>query len=140
MGQCYRIHLPMQETQEMRVRSLNQEDPLEEDMATHCSIFAWRILWTKEPGRLQSLRSQKLGHDGRNLTRMHCKLGYSFREYNRNQVAPSCQHLLCWPKCQPGPISSSPSLEVLPMPHSRVHTLEPSSILVRLYSEMWMLI
>ena len=44
----------MQETQEMWVRFLGQEDPLEEDMATHCSILAWKIPRTKEPGRLQS--------------------------------------------------------------------------------------
>ena len=42
----------MQETQEMLVQSLRQEEPLEEDMATHASILAWRIPWTEEPGRL----------------------------------------------------------------------------------------
>ena len=42
----------MQETQEMRVRSLGQEDPLEKGMATHFSILAWRIPWTEEPGKL----------------------------------------------------------------------------------------
>ena len=42
----------MQETQETQVQSLNQEDPLEEDVATHPSIIAWRIPWTEEPGRL----------------------------------------------------------------------------------------
>ena len=50
----------MQETQ---VRSLGQEDPLEEDMATHSSVLDWRILWTEEPGRLQSLGSQRVEHD-----------------------------------------------------------------------------
>ena len=45
----------MQETQ---VQSLGQEDPLEKDIATHSSILAWRIPWTKEPGRLQSMGSQ----------------------------------------------------------------------------------
>ena len=44
----------MQETQETWVRSLGQEDPLEEGMATHSSILAWRIPWTEEPGGLQS--------------------------------------------------------------------------------------
>ena len=39
------------------------EDPLKEDMATHCSILAWRIPWKEEPGRLQSIMSQKVGHD-----------------------------------------------------------------------------
>ena len=42
----------MQETQETQVQSLNQEDPLEEDVATHPSIIAWRIPWTEEPGML----------------------------------------------------------------------------------------
>ena len=48
----------MQETQETRVRSLGREDPLEKDMATHSSILAWKIPWTEEPSRLQSMRSQ----------------------------------------------------------------------------------
>ena len=51
---------PMQET---RVRSLGQEDPLEKEMATHSSILAWRISWTEEPGRLQSMGLQKVRHD-----------------------------------------------------------------------------
>ena len=45
--------------QEIWVQSLGQEDPLEKEMATHSSIFAWRIPWTGEPGRLQSMGSQK---------------------------------------------------------------------------------
>ena len=48
----------MQETQEMHVQSLGQEDPLEEEMATHPSILAWEILWMEEPGRLQSVGLQ----------------------------------------------------------------------------------
>ena len=50
----------MQDTQ---VRSLGQEDPLEEGMATHSSIPAWRIPWTEEPGGLQSLGSQRVRHN-----------------------------------------------------------------------------
>ena len=49
--------------QETWVRSLSQEDPLEEGMATHSSILAWRIPWTEEPGGLQSAGSQRVGHD-----------------------------------------------------------------------------
>ena len=45
------------------VRSLGLEDPLEKGMATHSNILAWRILWTKELGRLQSMGSQRVGHD-----------------------------------------------------------------------------
>ena len=46
--------------QETRVRSLSQEDPLEKGMVTHSSILAWRILWTEEPGGLQSMGSQRV--------------------------------------------------------------------------------
>ena len=44
--------------QEMKVQSLGWKDPLEEEMATHSSILAWKILWMEEPGGLQSMRSQ----------------------------------------------------------------------------------
>ena len=50
----------MQETQ---VQSLGWEDPLEKEMATHSSILAWRIPWTEEPGGLQSMGSQRVGHN-----------------------------------------------------------------------------
>ena len=50
----------MQETQ---VLSLGWEDPLEKGVATHSSILAWRIPWTEESGRLQSMGSQRVGHD-----------------------------------------------------------------------------
>ena len=49
--------------QEMRVRSLGQEDPLEEEIATHSSILAWKIPWTDEPGGLQSTGLQRFGRD-----------------------------------------------------------------------------
>ena len=42
---------------------LDQEDPLEKEMATHSSILVWKIPWTKEPGQLQSMGSQRVGHD-----------------------------------------------------------------------------
>ena len=51
---------PMQESQ---VQSLGWEDPLEEGMATHSSILAWRIPWTEEPVELQCMRSQRVKHD-----------------------------------------------------------------------------
>ena len=46
-----------------QVRSLGQEDPLEEGMATHSCILAWKIPWTAEPGGVQSAGSQRVGHD-----------------------------------------------------------------------------
>ena len=48
---------------ETRVQSLGQEDPLEKEMATHSSTLAWKIPWTEEPGRVQSIVSQRTGHD-----------------------------------------------------------------------------
>ena len=55
----------------MQVRSLGQEDPLEEGVATHSSILAWRILWTEDPGRLQSMGSQKVRQEWDDLEHMH---------------------------------------------------------------------
>ena len=49
--------------QETLVRSVGQEDPLEKKMETHSSTLAWRISWTEEPDRLQSMGSQRVGHD-----------------------------------------------------------------------------
>ena len=48
---------------ETRVRYLGQEDPLEKEMATHSSTLAWKIPWMEEPGRLQSMGWQRVGHD-----------------------------------------------------------------------------
>ena len=60
MPQTVKCLLAMRETQ---VRSLGQEDPLEKEMATRYSVLAWKIPWTEEPGRLQSMGSQRVGHD-----------------------------------------------------------------------------
>ena len=60
VAQWSRICLPMQKRQEMRVHSLDQKDPLEEGMAAYSSILAWRVPWTKQPGRLQSIGSQRV--------------------------------------------------------------------------------
>ena len=60
MAQWYKKVPAMQETQ---VPSLVREDPLEEGMATHCSILAGKIPWTEEPDRLKSMGSQRVGHD-----------------------------------------------------------------------------
>ena len=48
---------------EALVSSLGRKDPLEEEIATHCNILAWDIPWTEEPGGLQSMKSQRVGHD-----------------------------------------------------------------------------
>ena len=56
-------NLPARKNQQTPVRSLDQEDPLEKGMATHSSILASRIQWTEEPGGLQSIGSQRVGHN-----------------------------------------------------------------------------
>ena len=63
--------------QETWVRSLGWEDPLEKGKATYSSILAWRIPWTEEPGRLQSMGSQRVGHNSRTFTTLPLKM-YSF--------------------------------------------------------------
>ena len=53
----------MQDIQQILVPSLSQEDPLEKEMATQSRVLAWKIPWIEEPGRLQSMGSQRVGHD-----------------------------------------------------------------------------
>ena len=65
----------MQEMQELWVWLLGQEDPLEEGMTTLSSILAWRIPWTEEPGRLQSIGLWRIGHDWSDWAPMHVCLG-----------------------------------------------------------------
>ena len=60
MAQLVKNMPAMQETQ---VQSLGGEDPLEKEMATHTNTLAWKILWTEEPGGLQSMGSQRVRHD-----------------------------------------------------------------------------
>ena len=63
MAQMVKNLPAMPETQETWVRSLGREYPLEKGMATHSSILAWRIPWTEKSGGLQSMGSQRVGHD-----------------------------------------------------------------------------
>ena len=60
MAQWVKNQSAVQETQKMWAQSLGQEHSLEEEMATHSSILAWRILWTEEPGGLWSTESQRV--------------------------------------------------------------------------------
>ena len=62
-GSAVKNRSAMQERQEKQVQSLGWEDPLEEDMATHSSILAWEIRRTEEPGGLQFIGFQRIGHD-----------------------------------------------------------------------------
>ena len=65
--------------QETWVRSLDREDPVKKEMATHSSVLLWRILWTEEPGELQSMGSQRVRYDWVNNTHTyHARTKYSF--------------------------------------------------------------
>ena len=79
----------MQEPQEMRVWSLGGEDLLEEGMATHSSILAWRIPWTEEPGRLHSTGSQRVRHDWSDLVCTHATFHYVY-------VPQLLYPFICW--------------------------------------------
>ena len=68
----------MQELRETQVPSLGQEDPLELEMATCSSILIWKIPSTEEAGRLQSIGSQRTGHDGTTKQQQHVDLGQLF--------------------------------------------------------------
>ena len=68
MAQMVRTPSAMQKTQ---FQSLGWEDPLEKEMAIHSSILAWEIPWTEEPGRPESMGSQKVGHDRGTNTHTH---------------------------------------------------------------------
>ena len=80
----------MQETKEMQFRSLGQEDPLEEERATHSSILAWKTPWTEEPGRLQSMGSQNHQIQLSNLAhRYYCP---HFRDVETEAYSPTAGH------------------------------------------------
>ena len=86
VGQMVNNLLAMQETQ---LQSLVQEDPQEKRMATHSSILAWRIPWTEEPGGLQSIGSQRVGHDWvtNTLHSIHSPFSYPLVEfYNKKML------------------------------------------------------
>ena len=103
--------------QETRFRSLGQEDPLEKEMATHSSVLAWRIPWTEEPGRLQSMGSQRVSHD---LATSLSFLSFfsvivligSDAEGNCMPIAAAKSLQLCLTQC--GPIDGRPPGSVVP--------------------------
>ena len=73
----------------IRVRSLGWEDPLEEGLATYSSTLAWRIPWTEEPGRLQSMGWQRVGHDRaseQTHTHSHTDISESFETMFRHII------------------------------------------------------
>ena len=78
---------------ETSVRFLDWEDPLEKEMATHSSILAWRIPWTEEPGGLQSIGSQRVGHNWSDLVLFHsCEY---LPEYVKIACSRLCNFMVC---------------------------------------------
>ena len=80
------------EMQDTRIGFLGQEHPLDKEMANHSNILAWRIPWTEEPGRLQSIGSHRFRHDRGNLARTHgnCEITGLFCGESSNYL------LICW--------------------------------------------
>ena len=78
-------------TRETRVRSLGWEDPLEKEIATHSSTFAWKIQWTEKPGRLQSMGLQRIGHDWGTFTSLLTNIGCSVQFISVTQSCPTLQ-------------------------------------------------
>ena len=86
----------MQEPQETQVQSLAQEDPLEEEMAIHSSTLAWRIPWTEESGRLQSLGLQTVRHDlAAEHTCMHSHLWMGRQSFGKSLRKTQVTGLAC---------------------------------------------
>ena len=88
--------LAMQETQETWVRSLGQEDPLEEEMATHSSVLAWRIPGREEPGGLQSMRSHRVRLNRRMSASTSTSITEMFSSLLRVPGETEISRLLCF--------------------------------------------
>ena len=84
----------MQETQEMQFQPLDWEDLLEKEMATHSNLLVWKVPWTEEPGRLQSMGSQRVGQDRATEHAQAYKKGHQ-----REPAAPKpCEDIVrTWP-------------------------------------------
>ena len=118
----------MQQLQETWIWSLGQEDSLEEGMATHSSIFAWRILWTEEPGGLWSMGSQRVRHDWIDLAlsppqfflpRLPSLRNLFWFQY-WSELWPLSRDAALWPDSQKGePASSNSALGSSPVPPKR---------------------
>ena len=94
MVQWKRICLPMQEMQETQVQSPSLEDPLEQEVAIHSTILAWKIPWTEEPGRLQSIGSQRVGPDwATEHTHTHT---HTRARAIKQREGPGVMDMFCW--------------------------------------------
>ena len=92
----------IQEPQERHVWSLGWEDPLEEGIETYCSIPAWRIPWTEEPGGLASVGSQRVGHNWNNLPCTHTSAIKATEPSKCNWLKPIPKHWMMGPSMDSG--------------------------------------
>ena len=91
----FKMHPPLAAMQETQIQFLSQEDILEMEMATHFSIFAWRIPWTEEPGGLQSMGLQRVGHDWVTNTHTHIHTRFFFSAWALCMLPPSFPSMPC---------------------------------------------
>ena len=97
-SQVAQFHLQMQEVQ---LQSLSREVPLQEEMAAHSSILAWKVLWTEEPGGPQSMGSQRVGYDWaytHNSTRGKGRMDHYFLTVNPWYHLVPLYLVLLWPR------------------------------------------
>ena len=117
-------NLSMQETLEMWVQSLGQEDPLEEEMATHSRILAWRIPQTEKPGELRSIGSQRVRHD-QCAAAQSLVMSDSFWPHDLQHTRLLCPSLSPWVCSNSCPLSH--------WYHPTIHPLSPHSILPSIF-------
>ena len=111
----------MQETQQTRIWSLGREDPLEEEMATHSSILAWRIPWTEDAGWLWSMGLRKVRHNWRTNTIQEHRYILLFSLKNLYQLSTSSPHQTdleetSYRVCRPAPCELVPLVPIAPCP------------------------
>ena len=97
----------MQELQEMQVWSLGLANPLEEGMAIHSSILAWRIPWTEESGGLQFMKSQRVKHDWSDFARIHSPLHTAC--FHSVLPVSLCEYFSYWSPCHPALLHHHPN-------------------------------
>ena len=149
----------MQEISEMWVRSLDQEDSLEEGMATHSSILAWRIPWTEEPGGLQSMRMPRVGHDWvHTYTKSDKELPRTSLVVQRLRIclpmqgpwvqsliqedatclrAPKPLHHNYWSLCALEPVCARRQATVMRSPQTAISEEPPLATLENVYEQQW---
>ena len=127
-------------TRETWVRSLGREDPLEKEMATHSSILAWRIPCTAEPGRLQSMGSQRLGHDWATSPSAHTKCSTNaswFIEWIHSRLSSWIWKINRWTKSKNKAFYTSPIYLVFACLMVVCYCWQKTACLARIMLVLW---